>query len=106
MSNAVQAEALHRATEQNSLANYTAIYNGFAAKGLNEADIQPRVNVFTYNAWLALGRQVRKGEHGVKVVTWIPVSKKKADGSKEAFRRPKATTVFHISQTDRVEAAQ
>jgi len=100
----VQAEALTRAVTSNSLANYSAIYAGFAAKGIAESDILPRDNVFTYNAWLALGRQVRKGEHGVKVVTWIPCSKKQTDGTKAAFMRPKSTTVFHVSQTDRIEA--
>ncbi len=92
---AIQSEALFRAENNLSTSNYPAIYAGFEEKGIS--DIQPRVNVFTYHAWRAKGRQVRKGEHGVKVVTWI-TSNDKETGKESKF--PKKTTVFHISQTD------
>jgi len=74
--------------------------------------------VFTYNAWRALGRQVRRGEHGVKVVTFVSVrgrdSKADVDGvatndadgtnkGKGGYRRPWTATVFHVSQTDPVQ---
>jgi hypothetical protein len=106
----IQQEALSRAATGQSLGNWPAILAGFAAKGIPEADIRPRENVFTYHAWRALGRQVRRGEHGVKVVTFVTVDRKaepdagdpgagparrKADG-----RRPWSATVFHVSQTD------
>ena len=55
-------ESLNRAKNGDSLANYQAIMQGFADKGIAANDIIPRENVFTYNAWLALNRQVRKGE--------------------------------------------
>ena len=93
-----QAEALFRAENSNSVSNYPAIFEGFEEKGI--ADIQPRVNIFTYHAWRAKGRQVRKGEHGVKVVTWITSTDK--DTGKEK-KYPKKTTVFHISQTDPIQ---
>jgi hypothetical protein len=86
-------EALYRARTSQSLANYAPIIAGFAERGLT--DIRPRENVLTYQAWLALGRQVRRGEHGVRVQTWITVEK---DGQKVTI--PKTTTVFHITQTD------
>ena len=99
-----QVEALSRAVNGLSLGNYPAIFSGFMAKGIPEAEIKPRENVFTYQAWRALGRQVRRGEHGVKVVTFVEMAKEdKETGEKEPFRRPWATTVFHISQTDAVE---
>ena len=66
---AIQQEALSRATSGYTLTNYPAIYQGFIDKGIPEAEIKPRINVFTYEAWRAIGRQVRKGEHGVKIVT-------------------------------------
>ena len=97
---AINQEALDRATQERSLANYGAIYHGFTEKGIALADITPRVNVFTYNAWLAKGRQVMKGEKGVKVVTWVPI-KDKVTGEVTG-RRPKDTTVFHISQTKEI----
>ena len=95
-------EALARATQGQSVANYASIYKGFEEKGIPEADIEPRVNVLTYQAWRGAGRQVRKGEHGVKVFTFITMSKE-VDGEVETFKRPRSTTVFHVSQTDEVE---
>ena len=93
-----QSEALSRATNNLSMLNYPAIYAGFEEQGIS--DIQPRVNVFTYHAWRAKGLQVRIGEHGVKVVTWV-TSKDKETGKESKF--PKKTTVFHISQTDPIQ---
>ena len=96
-------EALSRAIQGQSFSNFPAIFAGFAAKGIPESEIKPRENVFTFNAWKALGRYVRKGEHGVKVLTFIETSKEnKETGKVEASRRPWTSTVFHISQTDPV----
>jgi antirestriction protein ArdC len=105
----IQQEALAHATGSQSLMNYPTIFEGFMAKGIAESDITPRVNVFTFNAWRALGRTVRKGEHGVKVCTFVPVTKKTRDPStgeesEQAFRKPHTTTVFHISQTSELAA--
>ena len=60
-------------------------------------EIKPRENVFTYNAWQALKRQVRKGESGVKIITWIPCKDKDSENSRMLCKR---STVFHVSQTD------
>jgi antirestriction protein ArdC len=92
-----EIEALNRAKASNSLMNYSAIINGFSNKGIAQTDILPRENVFTFNAWRALGRTVKRGEHGVKVITWITYEK---DG--ETHKRPSNTTVFHISQTEAI----
>lgn len=89
-----QAEALQRATTSQSFANYPAIIEGFAARGIPPEQIRPRENVFTFNAWRQLSRTVKKGEKGVQITTWIPVEK-----NGEKFVRPKLTTVFHITQT-------
>src|SRR6266481_4491349 len=77
------------------------------AKGIAVGDIKPRENVFTFAAWKALGRSVRRGEHGVKVVTFITIGGKadidEATGAETVtatYRKPHATTVFHISQTE------
>ena len=95
-----QTESLNRAKNGDSLLNYPSIMTGFMSKGINANDIIPRVNVFTYNAWKALGRQVSKGQHGVKVVTWIPAKDKNSESSFMLCRR---STVFHISQTDAIQ---
>jgi hypothetical protein len=101
----VQQEALSRATDSASFTNYPAIFEGFMAKGIAEGDIKPRENVFTFNAWKALGRSVKRGEHGVKVVTFIEcsgVERDPASGEDKpvSYRRPHTTTVFHVSQTE------
>ena len=102
-----QAEALGRARGGMSTANYSAIFSGFAAMGVPESEIVPRQNVFTYRAWQALGRQVRRGERGVSVTTWVPMTRKNRETGKreDIGRRPKTATVFHISQTDRIGGA-
>jgi hypothetical protein len=100
---AVDSESLTRAVQGQSFSNYPAIIHGFMARGIPESEIIPRENVFTYNAWRALGRQVRKGEHGVKVLTFITTSKTdKQTGKEEVSRRPWSSTVFHVSQTDAI----
>ena len=71
-----QERALGRATSSLSVLNYPAILQGFIDKGISEADILPRENVFTFDAWRALGRYVRRGEHGVRILTWVPMTKK------------------------------
>src|ERR1700739_457685 len=115
----IAQEALDRAVSGIVLSNYPAIIEGFTRKGIPEPQILPRENVFTYHAWRALGRQVRRGEHGVKVVTFVAVkdkdSKEDVDGiatndvdgtnkRKGGYRRPWSATVFHVSQTDPVKA--
>ena len=96
-------EALTRAVSGQSFSNFPAIFAGFAAKGIPESEIRPRENVFTFDAWKALGRVVRRGEHGVKVVTFIDCKSKETDpdtGERKLIRRPWTTTVFHVSQTE------
>jgi hypothetical protein len=112
----MQQESLSRATSGQAVTNWPAIFEGFLAKGIPEHEIKPRENVFTYHAWRALGRQVRRGEHGVKVITFVSIKgKENKDGIRTndldgtdtpkagATRRPWSATVFHISQTDRIE---
>ena len=99
-------ESLKRAVSGQSFSNFPAIFQGFAAKGIPESEIKPRENVFTFEAWKALGRVVRRGEHGVKVVTFIETKSKEVDqdtGEPKVIRRPWTTTVFHISQTEPIK---
>ena len=97
----IQQEALANARSGQSVMNYGAIFTGFAEKGIAQADIKPRENVLTFHAWKALGRSVKRGEHGVKVVTFVPCDQKDESGEvKSTYRKPHTTTVFHISQTE------
>jgi antirestriction protein ArdC len=112
----MQQQALSRALGQQALTNFPAIFAGFLAKGIAETDIRPRENIFTYHAWRALGRQVRRGEHGVKVTTFVACKGKEGAGedcdgvideaprARHSYRRPWTATVFHISQTDPIPA--
>ena len=102
-SSLVQAEALTRAVQGQSVMNYASIFQGFAEMGIPESEIKPRENVFTFWAWKAVGRRVKKGQHGVKAVTFVPVGSKedKETGEKKAgYRMPRTVTVFHVSQTE------
>ena len=90
------AEAMHRAEHGESMANYPAIFEGFENMGIPTADIRPRENIFTYRVWRAKGRQVMKGQHGIKVVTIKRYTDKKTG---KEVSRPGGATVFHISQT-------
>ena len=105
----VVRESLSRAVGSLSTSNYGDVFAGFVARGIAVEDIRPRENVFTFNAWRALGRCVRKGEHGVRIQTWVPCADRKsaaADGSEPAKRlRPRAAYVFHVSQTEPIESA-
>ena len=113
----IQTEALRNAVTRCSTMNYETIFEGFIEMGIDPDDIRPRENVFTFNAWKALGRVVRKGEHGVRCVTFIErksgdaegaadapstmeaaIAEQSEQGSKRLFSRP--VTVFHVSQTD------
>ena len=99
----VSQQSLTRAVSGQSVMNYGSIFEGFAARGIALDDIKPRENVFTFWAWKALGRRVKKGEHGVKAVTFVPVAGKKDAAGAEAgkgYRMPRAVTVFHVSQTE------
>lgn len=97
----IAEEALSRATGNISTMNYGPIIMGFIDKGIPENEIRPRENVFTFHAWRALGRTVRKGEKGIKCVTWVPIRKEdKETGEVIHGKRPWTATVFHVSQTE------
>jgi hypothetical protein len=96
MKSEYQQEALQRARGNNSMLNYETIIRGFIAKGIPSSAIIPRENVLTYGAWQAINRQVKKGEKGVKVISWI----KTTDKTGAETMRPTSATVFHVSQTE------
>ena len=93
--------ALERAQSGQSVSNYPAIFTYFLAAGIPEDEIKPRENVLTFHAWKALGRSVRKGEHGCRVATIRQTSKEDPDTGEITTRKsPWYSTVFHISQTE------
>ena len=80
----------------------------FAARGIDPADVEPRVNVLTYRAWQAKARQVRRGERSVRISTFIPIDAKidPVTGKvlEPASSRPWTAAVFHVSQTKAVQS--
>ncbi len=95
-------EALDRARHCRGRENIARVYAAFIERGIPESDILPGENVLTYRAWKALGHFVCKGQHGVRLVTYIECDRKVERDGKETTERvtfPKSTHVFHISQT-------
>lgn len=94
----MQNEALDRAEHGRTCGNDLLIVTAFAARGINAT---PRVDCFTFNAWRALHRHVKKGEHGVHVPVYAHVEDVDQDtGKKTEHTIPTGATVFHVSQTD------
>lgn len=94
---AMQAAALERARDGKMCANDLFIIAAYGARGI---DAHPRVDVFTYNAWRALHRHVRKGEHGIRVTTYTHTETLNPDGTTNEQMFPVCAVVFHLSQTD------
>lgn len=98
------AEALARIQAGFSKNDEAVIY-ALAEAGVDPADIDPRGNVLTFNAWKAAGRRVAKGATAVRVQTWIPCGPTD-DSGKPARLRPKTAFLFHVSQTVPLEAVK
>ena len=99
----MRSEALARARGSQATSNLPTIFQEFMDRGIPEEDIKPRENIFTFHAWKALGRSVKKGEHGVRILTWVPTGRQVQDDGSVVFlggKRPKTAVVFHISQTE------
>jgi protein-L-isoaspartate O-methyltransferase len=101
------ADALARIEASQNASNYPAIVSAFAARGIPAEQVLPRENVFTYRAWQAKGRQVKRGEKSVKIDVWIEYEKKPGEGAPaaspaEKCRARRSVAVFHISQTEAI----
>lgn len=75
-----------------------------AAAALRGCDCRPYVDWFTYNRWQAQDQQVQRGEHGVKILTWIETEKKdKKTGEVKRELKPRRATVFCRCQVKKME---
>ena len=99
---ALDRAALQRARSGASLMNEAQAIREFVERGIPEEEIRPRENVLTFNAWRAVGRYVRKGEHGVKLTVWVPVVEDDPRGGEPTVtgKRAVSAVVFHESQTE------
>ena len=71
-----------------------SVANAVTLKEALPCGCEPYVDVFTYRRWKAQGFQVQRGEHGVKLTTWISYEREDKDGTVKTYTRPKTTTVF------------
>jgi hypothetical protein len=106
--------AYDRAVCSTSIGNRARVIRGFMEKGIPKEDIKPSENVFTYAAWKAQGRYVRKGEHGVSLPVVYDKTEKASEpvydenemevesGKEKHYRIRTGATVFHISQTEKM----
>ena len=82
---------------------YSAM-NAASILAVLHCDCEPYRDVFTYQRWQAQGYQVRKGEHGVRITTWIDASEKRNETEPEAerktYRLPRSVVVFCRCQVD------
>jgi hypothetical protein len=96
-------QALERIQSMGFGRNDAICVMAFADRGIDPEQIEPRVNVLTFRAWRAAGRQVAKGATGVPVKTWVPCKDSKRETKEGEERkgrlRPKTARLFHISQT-------
>ncbi len=73
------------------------IFDRFGEEDANNYD--PKSNCLTYNRWLEMGYQVRKGEKALK--SFIIIEKKDKDG-KTVRKYPKRVNLFYIKQVEQV----
>lgn len=92
-----QVEAVERCKRSASIRNELAVVAGFLERGIPEAEILPRINVFTYGAWQAQGRQVKRGEKSLRLSVWVPIP---GDPGQEPKLIARTAHVFHVSQTE------
>ena len=101
-----QANKSYQRVINGSSKNDPIVIQAFLDRGIIAT---PRIDVFKYNDWLYVSdpangkqkRQVRKGEKSVKVRTMYEEVK---NGVKTGKLKPATAKLFHISQTDPVEA--
>ena len=86
--------------DRTSTANFQIVALAAAARGCS---CEPYVDWFTYRRWQAQGFQVQRGQHGVKLTTWIPVIDKET--GEQTGKRPRTASVFCRCQVKPIEAS-
>jgi len=90
------------ATSFNRFSAYNA---GVLAEAAEQRGCQcvPYKDWFTYNRWLAQGMQVKKGEHGVHLITIVTKETKTDDGTIKVEQFKKVAVVFCRCQVKEAE---
>lgn len=61
---------------------------------------QPYIDTFTFVRWKAQGRFVRRGERGIRVAGFRPITKIDDFGDEVIYKIPQTRTVFCRCQTE------
>lgn len=95
--------------DEETLAMFIALHDGYSERNalLIASQLPNATDVRGYKTWLAAGRQVRKGEHGARILA--PKGKADDTTADDGSTKPGRqffglTSVFDVSQTDPVEA--
>ena len=81
-----------------SVANAVAVKTALAERG---CPCEPYADVFTFRRWIAQGRAVRKGEHGIRLPIVVErVNEDKETGEQHTLRLLRSSFVFCRCQTD------
>ena len=84
-----------------------SVQNATEVKAAFPCGCLPYISVFTYNRWQALGKQVKKGEHGKALSIIKEIKEVGEDGKETVKKKVHWTRVFCKCQTKpKKEAAQ
>ena len=85
------------ATEAKTFGSYSE-RNAMLVTSALDCNCKPYEEILTYARWQALGRQVKKGEHGIKLSTYKSYETEE-DGQLVTKKRPWTSNVFCKCQT-------
>lgn len=90
------------AEQAKEFSTYSARNAAIVAMAFEQCGCSAYEDVFTFARWKAQGYQVRKGEHGVKISTYAPITRKDPETGADAVvgTRPWTSTVFCRCQVD------
>ena len=84
-----------------SMANALIVAAAAAKRG---CQCQPYEDWYTYKRWLAQGYQVKRGEHGVRLSTFVEMTKTDDEGNKvNVGKRPWTSIVFCRCQVEKAK---
>lgn len=93
----VRTEVLNSGTWQGSNRTAALVSEEISKRWGEEAAKQynPRVNCFTLKTWNKKGYRVKKGEHGIKSITYLKVAKTLIEGEGAEAEEGKQTIESH-----------
>jgi len=82
--------------------HHFSVHNAVQAQlACPEASCEAYRDIFTRRRWQAQGYDIREGEMGTAITTWIMRPSREEDGDNKPARRPKRVLVFCRHQVER-----